>query len=69
MQSNNKISYEEASKYIRNKPHLHEAVARDGWELPTLSSSICSMEFLQNVRNGSVYCPRREDLNVKKKCF
>ena len=63
------ITYEEASRYIRNKPGLVEALGRDGWLLPSIHSQLCSLEFLDLVRRKVVYCPRRSELTAVKKCF
>ena len=63
------ISYNDASKYIRNKRLLHEAMGRDGWELPAYGSPICTLEFLDCVRRKIVWCLRREELNCVRKCY
>ena len=63
------LTYEEASKYIRNKPSMVEALSRDGWLLPSIGSPVCSLDFLDLVRRKVVYCPRRSELTTVKKCF
>ena len=44
------LSYAEASRYIRNRPGKIEAMGRDGWVLPSKTSPICTMDFLDKVR-------------------
>jgi len=44
-------------------------MSRDGWELPTLSAPIATLDFLQNVRKKVVYCPRTTDIPATKRCF
>ena len=64
-----KVSYAVASKYIRQKPQYYEAMGRQGWYMPSLHSALCTLSFMQNVRNGTIYCPKSSDASKSKKCF
>ena len=63
------LSYADASRYIRNRPGKAEAMGRDGWVLPSVHSAICTLDFLEKVRNKVVYCPKEEDVVAFKKCY
>ena len=69
MQTKQTLSYDEANMFIRNKPQMHTALGRDGWELPTLNSSLCTLDFMRAVRKRLVYCPKRDEMTIQKKCF
>ena len=69
MQSKKTISYDEANKYIRNKPGFVEALGRDGYIMPSIHSALCTLDFLNAVRKKLVYCPRRDEIPVVKKCY
>ena len=60
---NQVLSYSDISKFVRSHKQLHEAMSRDGWRLPAVSSALCTLEFLDKVRDGIVYCPRHKDID------
>ena len=50
---------------IRNKTHFYKALVAGGWLLPKISTSICTMEFLHEVRAEKIFCPRLADVRFK----
>ena len=56
------------SKYCRTRYHLHSALSQDGWILPSKHSAICTTDFMLRVRDLSVFCPQRDNVQIKL-CF
>lgn len=54
--------------YIRNKHHFYKALVASGWRLPKYTTSIVTMDFLLEVRNGDIYCPKQVDVVANKHC-
>ena len=50
------------SRYVRKREHLHEAMTRDGWKLPSKHAAICTTEWLLKVRNLEIFCIRTADI-------
>ena len=63
------ISYSEVSKFVRSHRQMHLAMSRDGWCLPSVSSAICTLEFLDKVRDGTIFAPHHRDLNSALQCY
>ena len=63
------ISYDQVSKYVRNKKTYHEAMGRAGYHMPNSNSPLCSLDFMDKVRRGEMYCPKTKDLAKDKICF
>lgn len=53
------------SKFIKCKKDLYNAAKRNGWFLPSLKSSIIKEAYLLGVVEGSIYCPKFQDINLK----
>ena len=64
-----KLSYSEACQFVRNKPQYHETMGRNGWLLPKRNSRLCTLEFMQLIRDGKIYCPKLKDENKTAVCF
>ena len=52
------VPLEHVDTLVRTKKHFYKALEANGWFLPKFSSSIVTLEFLQEVRNGEVWCPK-----------
>ena len=64
------ITYDEMSKFVRRREHLHEALGRDGWKLPSKHAAICTTEWMLRVRNQEIFCVRSADVqNGSPVCF
>ena len=50
---------------VANKRHLHEIGLRNGWFLPPCKSGFVTVDYIQQVRSGAVYCPRFEDVRLR----
>ena len=54
-----------ADSLIRNKTHFYKALVAGGWLLPKISTSIVTMEFLHEVRQEKIFCPKLVDVRFK----
>ena len=57
------------SKFVRKREHLHDAMSRDGWILPSKHSGICTTTFMLNVRAQEIFCLNSSIQFAAKKCF
>ena len=63
------VSFEEMSKYIRCREHLHESMLRENYVLPTVSSACVTLDWLTKVRSKVIYCPMRNTDTNFKQCY
>ena len=49
---------------VKNKKDYHSALVRNGYRVPDLKTSLCTKEFLLQVRTGEVFVPKLVDLKV-----
>ena len=63
------ITYSEACLYIRNKKGLHSAMELAAWVLPSVNSPLITMDWLQEVRDGTIWCPKTNELTLGARCF
>ena len=54
---------------VRNRKTFHETMKTNGWYVPSVNSALCSMEWMQGVRDGTYYCPKLADLKPSKVCL
>ena len=47
---------------IRDKRDLWEGMVRNRYHLPALRSPLCTVAFMQEVRQGTVWCPRKDSI-------
>ena len=52
VEKNVTISHEQAALFVRRKDTYHEAMMRSGYEMPNVNSALCSLEWMQGVRDG-----------------
>lgn len=69
MQPVAQISYTQASMVVRNKAKLHEGMERSQYVLPSCNSALCSMQWIEGVREGVFYCPKTEDVRADLRCY
>ena len=67
--SSNSISRSDGSKVIRNRTHLHLAMRMAGYLMPSLSSPICSIKFMQKARKRIFFIPKKTEVGVLPECF
>ena len=63
------ISEEHANRYIRTGDHLYAGLVRNKYKMPKKSSALCTIAFMQEVRDGTIYCPRWDVITALPKCF
>ena len=64
VEANNKISYSELGKNVRNHSTYYDALRANLYHPPSKHSAVCTLSFMRAVRKGTVYCPKRADLKV-----
>ena len=59
------ISSQQQCQLIKQKSDYYKALERNGYRLPSIKHNIVTNEFLIGVRNGSIYCPKYDDLVLR----
>ena len=59
------ISVAQAESLIRSKSNYYKALVALGFFLPSEKSAMCTLAWLKEVRKGSCYCPRVEELKMR----
>ena len=59
------LSLQAASCYVSSRKQKYKALLASGWALPSENSSIVTNEFLNEVREGKVYCLKMDQLRLK----
>ena len=68
--NSNSISRSDASKVVRNREHLHLAMRKAGYLLPSLNSPICTMKFMQKARKRIFFVPMKSQVKGEvPECF
>lgn len=67
--SSNSISRSDAAKVVRNRTHLHLAMRKAGYLMPSLSSPICTMKFMQKARKRIFFIPKKTEVGILPECF
>ena len=44
-------------------------MSKNGWRLPSVNSAICTLEFMDQVREGIIYAPKHTDVNNALQCY
>ena len=57
------ISRQQAELFVNSRETMLSAMLRKGWVMPKLGQPLCTMKFMEAVREGSVWCPKREDID------
>ena len=63
------ITYVEMGKFCRNREHLHQAMLRDGWKLPSKHAAICTTQWLMKVRRKEIFCPTNSEVQTIRVCY
>ena len=53
---------------VRDCRTLYSTMLSHGWLLPQESQSLVTLEFMQRVQVGQVFCPRSEDVRAAPLC-
>ena len=62
------LSREQVAEVIRDRETFYNGMLRNGWVLPNKKQSICTLDFMQRVRAGEIYCPRVEHIKKPAIC-
>ena len=49
---------------MRTRRHMYQSMLRNQFYLPSFKSSLCSLKYMESVRNGTVYCPKYHEIRV-----
>ena len=63
------ISREEVAAVVRDRHTYYTAMRRHGWLLPDEKQSLCTLEFMEKVRAGVIFCPRAENVKCPPVCM
>ena len=62
------ISRINLSGTVRNKKELYKACQRNEFVMPSMKCSLCTIDFMFEVKAGKIYCPKIKDLKGRKAC-
>ena len=62
------LSREEVAAVVRDRRTFYDAMLRHGYLLPDEKQSLCSLEFMEKVRAGVIFCPRVENVKCPPVC-
>ena len=51
-----------AAKKVNGKQSLYAAMIANGYFLPGMGTSICTMTFMAAIRAGKLFCPKLKDV-------
>lgn len=67
--NSNSISRSDAAKLVRNRAHLHLAMRKAGYVMPSLSSPICTIKFMQKARKRIFFIPKKHEVGIIPECY
>ena len=62
------LSREEVANVIRDRDDWYGGMLRNGWLLPGKKQSICTIDFMQRVRTGEIFCPHARHVKAPAIC-
>ena len=62
------LSREQVSEVVRDRDTYYDGMLRNGWLLPAKKQSLCTLDFMQRVRAGEIFCPRASHVKVPPVC-
>ena len=62
------ISRINLSGSVRNKKELYKACLRNDFVMPSMKCSLCTIDFMFEVKAEKIYCPKNKDLKGRKAC-
>ena len=63
------LSRAQVADVIRDRETFYDGMLRNGWRLPAKKQSICTLDFMQRVRAGEIFCPRAEHIKAPAVCI
>ena len=54
---------------IRNSKQFYLAMCRNGYDMPSEHSALCTMKFMEGVRSGKYFCPETKGISCLPKCY
>ena len=49
---------------MKTKDGLYEAMQRNRWYLPKITSNIVTISWMLKVKNGELYCPKYSEIKL-----
>ena len=59
------LLFSEAAAILSSKKVYYKLMQRNGFYMPSITSSICQLPWMDKIRNGEIWIPKDEDLRVK----
>ena len=50
---------------VKSRAHLYECMQRNGWYLPAITSTLVTVKYLLDIKDGIIWCPRYEYLKMR----
>ena len=58
------VNFDDLSAVVANKDSLYNAMIRNGYYLPNKKSKLVTIEYMLQVRKGTIHCPKYEDIRL-----
>ena len=55
---------EQLAALCRTRRHMYQSMIRNSYYLPSFKSSLCSLDYMEKVRSGTVHCPRHAEIRL-----
>ena len=63
------LSREQVAAVVTGRGTYYDAMRRHGWILPAKTMSLCTLDFMERVRAGEIFCPRAEHIKAPAICL
>jgi len=60
----NQLSMQQAALLVNNRFDYHNACVKNGYMMPHVKSSLCTLEFMKEVRTGVTWVPKLVDIKL-----
>ena len=50
---------------VKSKAHLYECMQRNGWYMPSINSTLVTVKYMLDVKDGNTWCPRYQWLKMR----
>jgi hypothetical protein len=58
------ITLKEARQTVRTKEGLYEAMQRNRFYLPKMTSTIVTVNWMLKIKNGEIHCPKYSEIKL-----
>jgi len=58
------LTLQQGARLIADKKDFYNAMNLNGWHMPKLKTPLVTREFMNGVRYGQVYCPKKRAVKL-----